>query len=118
MPFEEAQYEMLQSKFILEALFKKPVTKFCPPRGYTNKELTDFALRHFESQRTTVGKGLVHVHPKSGVNDNKHWLDYAFEIPEVNELWMHSWELDQHPQEWENLEDYLKEYANIYSKSK
>lgn len=103
----EAQIEIADSKFILEALFAKKVTKFCPPRGYTNEELTDYTLSIYKSQRLTRGFGLVHVHPDSGANDNIPWLEYA-KTHEVTELWMHSWELDKY-ELWDELEGFLRD---------
>lgn len=107
IPYEEARVEISDSKFMLEALFAKPVTKFCPPRGYSNEELTKFTLKLYKSQRLTKGEGLVHVHPNSGANGNVHWLEYA-KNHEITEAWLHSWELDKYPEEWANLEEYLK----------
>jgi peptidoglycan/xylan/chitin deacetylase (PgdA/CDA1 family) len=106
----EAEIEILDSKFMLEALFDKKVNKFCPPRGYTNKELTEYTLMVYSSQRLTKGKGLVHVHPDSGANGNVPWRDYANKI-EVEELWCHSWELDKYNL-WDELEEYLREVTH------
>jgi peptidoglycan/xylan/chitin deacetylase (PgdA/CDA1 family) len=102
-----AYREIWQSQIMLERLFKVPVNKFCPPRGYTNEDLTEFTLEHYDSQRLTKGKGLVHVHPNSGANNNMDWREYAKTI-DVKELWFHSWELDKYDL-WEQLEEYLKE---------
>lgn len=105
IPFEEARVEISDSKFMLEGLFSKSVTKFAPPRGYTNDQLTEFTMKLYDSQRLTRGEGLVHVHPNSGANHNMHWLDYARSI-DVDELWMHSWELNKFNL-WDELEEYL-----------
>jgi len=102
----DARIEISDSKFMLEALFAKPVTRFCPPRGYTNAELTEFTLNLYGSQRLTKGEGLVHVHPNSGANHNLDWREYADSI-DVEELWLHSWELDRFGL-WEELEEHLK----------
>lgn len=107
LDLSEALIEIAESKVMLMNLFKQPINKFCPPRGYTNEVLTEQTLNLYESQRLTKGKGLVHVHPNSGANGNIHWMDYASEN-EVEELWLHSWELDRYPNEWKNLEDYLR----------
>lgn len=108
IPLEEAKQEIKDSKEMLEKMFDTKITKFCPPRGYTNPELTEYTLSIYESQRLTKGEGLVHIHPDSGANGNVHWLEYAKGI-EVKELWCHSWELNRYPEEWDNLEKYLKE---------
>lgn len=109
IPEEEAILEIAESKALMYKIFNQMPTKFCPPRGYTNKILTKATLAIYESQRLTRGYGLVHVHPNSGANKFKHWLEYASENP-VKELWFHSWELDRYPDEWQNLEEYLRSY--------
>lgn len=108
---EDAEHEIVDSKFMLEALFEKPVTKFCPPRGYTNDDLSEFTMQVYNSQRLTKGPGLVHVHPNSGANGNLGWRDYFRLVKERDsdvELWMHSWELDKFNL-WDELEEFLKE---------
>lgn len=104
----DAEIEIADSKFMLEALFAKPITKFCPPRGYTNQYLTAFTLNNlYESQRLTKSPGLVHVHPNSGANGNIDWREYV-KNNDITEAWFHSWELDKYDL-WEQLEDYLRE---------
>lgn len=98
--------EIKESKKMLDKLFDINVTKFCPPRGYTNEDITDYTFRVYKSQRLTKGEGLVHIHPESGANDKKHWLECIDKNTE--ELWCHSWELDRFPEEWSNLEKYLE----------
>lgn len=108
IPENEAIFEIVESKALLGKIFGKMPEKFAPPRGYTNENLTKVAESIYESQRLTRGFGLVHIHPNSGVNESKHWLDYAAENT-VEELWMHSYELDKYD-EWDNLEEYLRSY--------
>ena len=103
----DAMVEIAESRLMLNSLFHTKVTKFCPPRGYTNELLSEFTLQNYESQRLTRGEGLVHIHPNSGANGNKDWREYAKGI-EVKELWCHSWELDKYNL-WEQLEEYLSE---------
>lgn len=107
IPYIEAQKEIFGSKFMLERMFNVEITKFCPPRGYTNAELTDFTLSLFDEQRLTRGEGLVHIHPNSGANDNLPWQEYARNT-NVKELWCHSWELDKYNL-WDQLEEFLRE---------
>lgn len=109
IPHEEAMHEILESKTILQDMFNIHVTKFCPPRGYTNNKLTEFTLKHFESQRLTKGEGLVHIHPDSGANGNIHWEIKAkalLEQGKLKELWGHSWEFDKYEM-WEQLERFF-----------
>lgn len=108
IPEKEAIHEIIESKALLGKIFGKMPNKFAPPRGYTNESLTEITLSVYDSQRLTRGYGLVHVHPRSGVNENKHWLEYAAENT-VEEIWMHSSELDLYD-EWDNLEQYLRSY--------
>lgn len=107
---EEAQKEIFGSKFMLERMYGVDIKKFCPPRGYTNKDLTEFTLGIYEEQRLTRGEGLVHIHPNSGANDNLPWQEYARNI-DIKELWCHTWELDKYNL-WDQLEDYLNEYSH------
>lgn len=107
LPLFEAIKEVLGSKFMLQRMFNKDITKFCPPRGYTTPELSEMTLQHYQSQRLTRGPGLVHVHPNSGANDNMHWLEYT-KLNPITELWCHSYELDRYNL-WEELEGYLRE---------
>lgn len=100
--------EVSNSRYMLEYMFQTKVTKFCPPRGYMN----DYAYRvanktGYETIRLTKGKGLVHIHPNSGANNNRPWRECITD--ETTEIWCHSWELDRYPEEWQNLEDFLRD---------
>lgn len=103
----EARIEISDSKFILEALFGKPITKFAPPRGYSNPELTDLTLKLYKTQRLTKEPGLLHIHPNSGANGNMPWQQRADSM-DVQEAFCHSWELDKYNL-WDELENYLRE---------
>lgn len=106
LSFAEAAVEISESKHMLEDLFGEEITKFCPPRGYTNPQLTAFTMTQYKSQRLTKGPGLVHIHPSSGANGNVPWRDYA-KNHDITEAWCHSWELDKY-ELWEELEEYLE----------
>lgn len=109
IPLEDAYTEIFDSQIMLQGLFQQPIKKFSPPRGYTNEKLTDYTLGLYKSQRLTKGEGLVHIHPNSGANGNRPWRECITE--ETTECWMHSWELDRYPEEWVNLETFLKELS-------
>lgn len=109
IPYEEACKEIKDSQLILESKFDVMITKFCPPRGYTNQSLTEFTLEHYESQRLTRGKGLVHIHPNSGANNNIPWRKAINESTE--EIWCHSWELNKFDL-WDELEEVLSENSS------
>lgn len=103
--------EIAESRLMLQALFNQDINKFCPPRGYTNQKLTDFTLQHYQSQRLTKGKGLVHIHPNSGANGNLDWKDYYRLLDERGEdieCWGHSWEWDKFGM-WEEIEGFFRE---------
>jgi peptidoglycan/xylan/chitin deacetylase (PgdA/CDA1 family) len=102
---EEAYYEIEVSKYMLEDMLGCEVNKFCPPRGYTNLELSLFTDQIYQSQRLTKGKHLVHIHPQSGANGGKHWLEAITD--DTTELWGHSWEIDKFNL-WEELEAYFE----------
>lgn len=113
LSYEDATKEIIDSKYMLEDIFNINVTRFCPPRGYTNDQLTEFTLKYFESQRLTKGDGLVHIHPDSGANGNIHWgieAQALLERNELKELWCHSWELDKYNQ-WDQLERFFEVHA-------
>lgn len=110
LSFREAKYEIIESGLILQNIFGKRISKFCPPRGYTNEELTRVTLKNYDSQRLTKGEGLVHIHPGSGANLNMDWKRYADSV-DVKELWCHSYELDRF-QLWDELEEYLEKNVN------
>lgn len=104
IPPEEAYYEILASKTMLEDLFGVKIDKFAPPRGYTNEQLTTVTMKYYKTQRLTKGVDLVHIHPNSGANGNEIWQDAINEM--TQELWCHSWELDKYNL-WDELEAYL-----------
>lgn len=105
--------EIITSKYMLERLFNDLViTKFCPPRGYTNETIHNVIGEVYEHYRLTKGRQLVHVHPDSGANNNRPWRDCIDE--NTKELWMHSWELDKFNL-WEEFEEVLREYADTPS---
>ena len=106
----EARIEISDSRYMLEAIFGVSITKFAPPRGYSNKELTDLTLQLYKSQRMTKGEGLVHIHPDSGANGNIPWREYA-DTHDITEAWCHSWELNKYNL-WDELEEYLREVAH------
>lgn len=106
IPIEEAVWEINESKARLSHMFNRDIAKFCPPRGYTNEVLTDLTLKLYESQRLTKGKGLVHIHPNSGANNNKPWRDCIDE--NTTEIWGHSHEFDKYGL-WDELEEFLSE---------
>lgn len=115
IPVSEAKKEIHDSKQMLEIMYNKTITKFCPPRGYTNDELTKYTLKHYTSQRLTRGKGLVHIHPDSGANGNKPWRECI--DTNTTEIWCHSWELNKFNL-WEELEVFLNEYTRSKSYTK
>ena len=110
---EDAEDEIIDSKHLLESLFSKEIRKFCPPRGYSNPELTTITLQYYDSQRLTKGNGLVHIHPNSGANDNRHWREAFKKMAKTEstiELWGHSHEWDRFNM-WDEIEQFLKTYS-------
>lgn len=109
IPEHEATYEIQDSKYMLEDLLNVEIDKFAPPRGYTNDLLTKFTMKFYEKQRLTKEPGLVHIHPDSGANGNKPWLDRI--TVRTKELFCHSWELDKYNL-WDELEGFLDENSH------
>ena len=105
---DDLEDEIIGSKQALELLFQTDINKFCPPRGYTNPQITALTLEHYDNQRLTKGKHLVHIHPDSGANDGKPWRECISK--DTKELWGHSHEFDRYNM-WEEIEEVLREIA-------
>lgn len=110
VPEDDAIYEIVASKTILQQMLNTKITKFCPPRGYTNDNLTKITNEVYQTQRLTRGPGLVHIHPDSGANNNRRWVDCIDDS--TTELWCHSWELDKFDL-WDELEEYFRAYTSF-----
>lgn len=110
---DEAIKEIVGSQFMLQRMYGQHITKFCPPRGYTDDILTVLILKYYNSIRLTKGPNLVHIHPDSGANGNVDWRDYykAIEKTDDLELWGHSWEIDKYNL-WDQLEGVLRETSH------
>lgn len=108
LPYDELMTEIIDSKHMTEMLFGVKVTKFCPPRGYVNADSNEIVAEHFNFQRLTKGRGLVHIHPNSGANDNVYWTEAIG--PDTREIWGHSWEIDKFDL-WDELEEVLREHS-------
>lgn len=108
IPFNEALLEIVDSKKILQHIYNVQIDKFAAPRGYTNEELTVITLQEYKSQRLTKEPGLVHVHPRSGANNELYWREAI--TGDTKECWLHTWELDRFNL-WEELEDFLGTYS-------
>lgn len=106
LPIEDAKIEIEDSKTMLEEMFNIDITRFAPPRGYTNASLNDIVYRNYISQRLTKGEHLVHIHPSSGANGLKPWREAINE--KTTELWGHSWEWDKFDM-WKEVEEFLRE---------
>lgn len=119
IPLEEAYAEIFDSQAMLQSLFKQPIEKFCPPRGYSNESLNDLVLKHYKSYRLTKGDDsdgykLVHVHRDSGANENQPWLQRIETLRSTGitkiHCWLHSYDLDRQNL-WGELEETLKEFS-------
>lgn len=112
IPEVEAFKEIMGSQYMLRKMFRQPIKKFAPPRGYSNPLLTEFTLKFYEKQRLTKEEGLVHIHPNSGANNNRPWREVYDEKKKSGidniECWLHSWELDKYNL-WEEFEDLLRD---------
>lgn len=109
LPEHEAEYEIISSSIQLENLFDTDITKFAPPRGYTNKHLTGVVHEFYQEQRLTKGEHLVHIHPNSGANGNKPWRECITD--KTTELWGHSWEWDKYDM-WREIEEWMRAYTS------
>lgn len=125
---EEARIQIENCKKYLETMIKKPVTKFCYPRGRYNDEVKEMVkgagftqARTTKLFQTTIPDDPFEWHttihafqnPKYG---DKKWYDEAMkiweEVPEYYHLWLHSKEVENND-DWGNLE---RVFAFITSK--
>ena len=95
---------------MLEDMLGIDISKFCYPRGYSNPQIEKFVYQYYDSARKTKGEDddgykLVHVHPDSGANNNRAWVDC---VTDRTHLWLHSWELNKYNL-WDQLEEFLRE---------
>ena len=116
LSIDEATEEIRDSQTILERIFRQPIDKFCPPRGYTNTLLNSIILKNYKELRLTKGGNLVHIHPDSGANGNIDWRKRFGVLKDSGiksvELWGHSWEWDKFNL-WEDIEEFFSE--NLHS---
>lgn len=130
IPFNQAVFEIRQSKKMLEIEFKKPVTKFAYPRGYANDQL-QAAVReagYSGARSTLVGyvhhsenpyfeQTTVHVGCDRKEYADIPWFEYALnmlriarsEPDSIFHMFGHSWELNAYPKGWKKFETLLKE---------
>jgi len=121
---EDAVKEIVGVKTWLEKIIKRPVTRFCHPRGEINEEIKKIAKdAGFKMARTTRVNSIefpedqfetnttVHVHPDREEYKGASWLELAYKyIDEVIEnggrfeLLIRSWEIDNYNM-WEFLEE-------------
>jgi peptidoglycan/xylan/chitin deacetylase (PgdA/CDA1 family) len=130
---EDRMYELEKSKEILEDIIKKPVTKFCFPRGYYNDEVLLDVESVYENARTvdvfnTKDEGFlirptIHIsYPFRKEYEGKDLLELSFNYLDkvldeggVYHFWGHSSELSK-TKTWETLEQLLK-YINMRLKN-
>lgn len=133
IPPEEARREIFESKELLALKFNQPITKFCYPRGYANPEIQSMVSEAgYESARSTlVGyihksenrffqQTAVHVGCDRKEYGGKPWYQYALYMLEqakntpdsVFHIFGHGYEIDSHPNGFNQLEDLLRILAN------
>lgn len=130
---ERAWDEISQSKHMLERILKKPINKFCYPRGYANDTLRGMVKTagYTLARNTLVGNlsrpvdpmwqtPTVHIGGKRRPEySDTTWLAEGFRLWKeaqwrsetesvVYHMWCHSWELDRYDA-WKDFESLLKE---------
>jgi len=118
--------EVFGSKAYLEDVIKKPVTKFCYPRGRHNQQVKDTVkLAGFKEARTTIVLSTdfpkdpfetntsIHVHPNRKEYKDSNWVELGYKLFDKVikeggrfEMWMHSWEIEKYNL-WMFVDDFL-----------
>lgn len=132
---EQLKFEIEENKRLLESIIRKPIAKFCYPRGRYNAEVIKAveAAKYREARTTAVFYTpkeedivalyemgtTVHVYQRSEY-ERKSWQEVAAiyagwcaEMGGLFHLWGHSWEIDR-DNEWNNLEAFFRLLNNEY----
>lgn len=127
VPIQVAEYEIVQSKALLESLIGKRVTKFCYPRGYATEAIKRMVGSHYTIGRNTLVGSIepevsvwqsttVHVGYNRKEYNGLHWYDYAIKMLErarakkdaTFHIWGHSHEIDRN-NGWDALDRLMAE---------
>ncbi len=133
MPMDRVEYEIRESKYMLEQLLDCTIGSFCYPRGYANVEIKELVRSHYTHARNTLVGNLepakdliwetptVHAGGKRRKEyENTTWLYEGVRLLQeaiklakegkdaVYHIWGHSWELSRYDA-WGDLEILLKE---------
>lgn len=137
VPSAVADYEIIQSKPMLEMAIGKKVTSFCYPRGYANEHHKALVRRIYDSGRSVIVGAVeegddpafqavtVHACCERKEYFGEHWMDYGRKkIHEAQRkpvngyfhLMAHSWEIEKYDG-WRHFELFLAELASEGSSS-
>lgn len=130
--FEQAESEIRLSKQLLEGMFEREITSFCPPRGYLNEDLKMVVRKHYTTCRSTLVGNIfadkdplwqrvsVHVAGKRRPEyKGTTWLKVAEKLWKqaqkqdkvrddvVFSFFAHSWEIERY-KAWGEFEGFLK----------
>lgn len=132
IPISVAEYEIYQSKILLEDLFDLDITSFCYPRGYASGPIKDVTRRYYDSARSTLVGSIdeaedplwehttVHVCCQRDEYMGKNWLDFAYDMLKkaqtrknaVYHVWGHSHEIERN-QGWKGVEELFSVLAGL-----
>lgn len=132
VPTPVADYEIIESKIMLEQSLGQPIKKFCYPRGYANEHTKAIVRRIYETGRSVIVGAVeegddpawqpvtVHACCERKEYFGEHWLDYGRKkIKEAQRkpvngyfhLMGHSWEIEKNDG-WRHFELFLAELAS------
>lgn len=137
IPLVDAEYEIVESKRILNQLLGFDVESFCYPRGYANPDIKELVRNNYESARNTLIGTLeasddavwesttVHAGGKRRKEyENTTWLEEGLRLLKdaiamsqdgkdpIYHIFGHSWELTRE-RGWDDLELLLKEIKAV-----
>jgi len=132
VPSAVADFEIIESKTMLQQAIGKEVTSFCYPRGYANEHHKAIVRRVYNTGRSVIVGAVeegddpafqpvsVHACCERKEYFGEHWLDYGRKkIHEAQRkpvtgyfhLMCHSWEIEKNDG-WKHFELFLAELAS------
>jgi peptidoglycan/xylan/chitin deacetylase (PgdA/CDA1 family) len=133
IPIDDARYEIVDSRKILQDKYSQKIESFSYPRGYANPDLQKIVQEtgYTNARSTLVGyihesenqffeQTTVHAGNDRKEYGGKSWYEYALymldvaaETPNsVYHVWGHGWELANYPNGLAQFESLLSEIKN------
>lgn len=126
IPYAVAEYEIKESKKMLEDWFGKKVDRFSYPRGYATDPIKDIVRKHYAYARSTLVGNITTPDDPAWENTTVHlacprreynqesWYDYGLRHLKMAarrkngyfHAWGHSWEIQKY-NAWDAVDRFL-----------